>query len=286
MPLGFRVDGIPRIQPANRAHSLRDAWATTCGWRKAVCQPVGLASSSSGDFFAKSLKFTDHVYFQCGLFIVSNESAGMNDPETDRLLSQAAVGDRQAVEQLLMRHHDRLRQSIVMYLDPRLSTRIDASDVLQDAMARAVERLPQYLAERSMEFYPWIRQLVRDQLIDAHRRHVQAHRRTVRREARWPTPDLTSASAVQLVDYLAGSAATPSAVVGRQEQKEIVRLALEQLAPIDQEILLMRFGEQLRVQEIAQVLSITVAAAKSRLRRSLEKMYQLVHLNQSDRHGD
>ena len=203
----------------------------------------------------------------------------MNDSETELLLSQAVTGNSHAVERLMLLHHGRLKRTIAAYLDPRLSGRIDPSDVLQDAMTQAAEKLPHYLVEQPIDFYPWIRQLVRDQLVDVHRRHIQAQRRSIQREAY--VPSINETSAAHLVNYLVGSATSPSVIVVRKERRDAVRQALNQLAPANKEILLMRFVEQLRVQEIAQILAIPEATAKSRLRRSLEKMYRLVNLTEN-----
>jgi hypothetical protein len=54
------------------------------------------------------------------------------DPdETDRLLREAARGDQAALRSLLERHRERLRRMVALRLDPRISARVDASDVVQ-----------------------------------------------------------------------------------------------------------------------------------------------------------
>jgi RNA polymerase sigma-70 factor, ECF subfamily len=54
------------------------------------------------------------------------------DPdETDRLLRDAARGDQAALGSLLERHRERLRRMVALRLDPRISARVNASDVVR-----------------------------------------------------------------------------------------------------------------------------------------------------------
>ena len=102
--------------------------------------------------------------------------------ETDELLTQAAQGDRRAVEQLLARFRSRLRQMVAVRMDPRLKSRIDPSDVVQDTLMTAARMLPEYLSARSLPYYPWLRQIAWQRLYDLHVHHVEATKRSVTRE--------------------------------------------------------------------------------------------------------
>jgi RNA polymerase sigma-70 factor, ECF subfamily len=62
--------------------------------------------------------------------------------ETSRLLDRVAVGDPAAADDLLARHRPDLRNFVAGRLDPGIRTRVDPSDVVQEALAEAVRRLP------------------------------------------------------------------------------------------------------------------------------------------------
>ena len=66
-------------------------------------------------------------------------------PDTDKLLQMAREGNLSAREQLLTRHRDRLWRMVDIRMDPRLASRVDPSDVVQETMADAARRLPEYL---------------------------------------------------------------------------------------------------------------------------------------------
>src|SRR5947209_2999703 len=104
------------------------------------------------------------------------------EPDTEELLRRSAAGDRAARGALLQRHRGRLRRMVALRLDPRLAARLDPSDVVQEVLAEADRRLDDYLRQRPLPFYPWLRQLAADRLADAHRRHLGAARRSVTRE--------------------------------------------------------------------------------------------------------
>ena len=69
----------------------------------------------------------------------------MGEIETNQLLKQARAGNLPAVEQLLEKYRGRLRRMVACRMDPRVSARVDASDVVQDALIEANQKLPEYL---------------------------------------------------------------------------------------------------------------------------------------------
>ena len=103
------------------------------------------------------------------------------EPDTDQLLDRAGRGDRDARDRLLDRCRPRLRSLVALRIDPRLAARVDPSDVVQESLAEADRRLADYLRDRPLPFYPWLRQLALERLADLHRRHVRTQKRSVRR---------------------------------------------------------------------------------------------------------
>jgi len=61
--------------------------------------------------------------------------------DTDELLRRAGEGDATARQQLLLRHQLRLRQMIAVRMDRRLAARVDPSDLVQEALLDAHEKL-------------------------------------------------------------------------------------------------------------------------------------------------
>ena len=197
----------------------------------------------------------------------------MATTDTEHLLERAAGGDGTARDQLLERHRRRLRRMVAVRFDPRLAARADPSDVVQETLAEAAAGLDRYLRERPLPFYAWLRQLAQRRLIDLHRRHVQARRRSVTREEAAGLPDR---SALALAERLFGRHSSPSAGLRRQERRERVRAALAALPVPDREVLVRRILEGLPTRETAAVLGISEVAVRSRQVRALDRLKALL----------
>jgi RNA polymerase sigma-70 factor (ECF subfamily) len=194
------------------------------------------------------------------------------DPDTDQLLAQAAAGDEVATQQLLARHRPRLRRMVAVHLDQRVSARIDPSDVVQEALAEAFQRLPEYIRRRPISFYPWLRQITWQRLVKLHRAHITAGRRSVHRED--DAMQLPDDSVLELAKRLVASGTNPERKLVRQEIRERVRSALDQLQPQDRSLLIMRYLEHMTIREISEVLKLTPAATQMRNARALLRLGQ------------
>ena len=197
------------------------------------------------------------------------------EPDTEELLRSVAGGDPAARGALLQRHRARLRQLVGLRMDRRLSARVDPSDVVQETLAEADRRLGDYLRERPLPFYPWLRRLALDRLAEQHRRHLRAARRSVIREELTPLR-LPEGSALELAQRLLAPAATPSESLRRRELVGRVRAALDALSPPEREVVELRYLEQLSAREVAAVLGVSEEAAKKRALRGLQRLRDLL----------
>src|SRR3954447_12812523 len=102
--------------------------------------------------------------------------------ETQELLRRVEAHDPGAAGELWARHRAPLRRMIGLRLDQALGRRVDASDVVQEGLLKANQRLPEYLRHPALPFHLWLRQIARDHVVDEHRRHRLAARRSVDRE--------------------------------------------------------------------------------------------------------
>jgi RNA polymerase sigma-70 factor, ECF subfamily len=200
--------------------------------------------------------------------------------DTELLLRRAAAGDRLARDQLLNRYRQRLRHVVAYRLDRRLAARVDPSDVVQEALAEAAHRLEEFLRERPLPFYPWLRSLALERLIDLHRQHIHAQKRSVTREVGQALP-LNDESATALAHKLLAAGGSPVGELLRGELRDRVRAALDRLPARDREVLVLRHLDQLSVREMAAVLGITPGAVKTRHVRALQRFRDLL-----DREGE
>lgn len=199
------------------------------------------------------------------IYVRSNEMT-MSTERTDELLDRAEAGSDSAVQQLLSRHRERLRQMVSVRLDRRLASRVDPSDVVQEAFVEAVTRMPDYLKSRALPFYPWLRQLALDRINRNRRTHLETAKRSVAKEE---CPSLSDESVVRLARRLVSRDISPSAQAMQHEIQALIRKSLASIGEKDRELLIMKYLEHLSLREIALVLGISEAAAKSRHIRAL-----------------
>ena len=139
-----------------------------------------------------------------------------NAEQTDLLLRDAAAGSETAKGALLDKHRESLRNMIRLRLDRRLAARLDASDVVQDVLLEASRRLSDYLKQPAMPFHLWLRNLARDRMIDMHRRHRGAEKRSVEKE-RPLNMRFGDQSSIELASALKDPELTPAAATLKKE---------------------------------------------------------------------
>ena len=195
--------------------------------------------------------------------------------KTEQLLAGAKNGDADAVNRLLDRHRRALRRMVRMRLDQKIQRRVDVSDVVQDVLVDANRRLAEYLQNPTMAFHLWLRQIAKDRIIDAHRRHRGSAKRSVDREQNVVASG-ENRSSIELAAHLCDPQLTPAAAVTQKEMARRVERAIGQLNDQDCEIVLMRHYEQLSNQEAAQALGLTGPAASMRYLRAVRRLRALL----------
>jgi len=196
------------------------------------------------------------------------------DSESTRALLDrlATSDDPAAADRLWARHREPLRRMIGLRLDPAIGGRVDASDVVQDVLIEASRRLADYLKCPALPFHLWLRQIARDRMIDEHRRHRVAARRSLDRERSLAAPEFADRSGFDLAAGLRDPGLTPAAASLRRELERRFRATLDELDEDDREILLLRHFEGLSNGEAALSLGLTEPAAGMRHLRALRRL--------------
>lgn len=195
-----------------------------------------------------------------------------NRTNTDRLLDDAREGKPGAVDELFNQFREPLRRAIDLRLDPVLARRVDASDIVQDVLIEANQRLVDYLKKPDMPFHLWLRHLAQDRIIDTHRRHRLAQRRSVDREQTVAPPAWADESSILLVAQLVDKETTPATEAIHAELARKLSQAINKLSEDDREVILLRHHELLSNQEVATLLGLTEAAASMRYLRALRRL--------------
>lgn len=196
-----------------------------------------------------------------------------DDQDSEQLLKAAHSGDRVAIDALFERYRDRLRRMVEMRLNRKLWGRVDPSDIVQEAMLQAAQRVEQYVSNPQIPAYLWLRTFAQQQLLAAHRFHLGTAKRNADLELNVGVDNLDVSSA-SLASNFAADASSPSNVVAKAELVQLLEALIEGLSPLDREILALRHFEQMGNAEVAHLLEISETASSLRFYRALEHLRQ------------
>lgn len=191
-----------------------------------------------------------------------------------RLLALAESGDAAALHDLLNVYFAKLVVIASYRMHPRLASRVDPQDVVQDAFVDATRRFTNGQRDSRIPIFIWLRLLTVQRVAEIHRRHFGTQSRDAGREVSifyGPTPHSTSAV---LAAQLIGKDTSPSQAYVKSESKRLLEQKLNEMDPKDRQVLELRYFEQLSNQETARILDMTETATSSRFVRALQKLKQ------------
>ena len=184
---------------------------------------------------------------------------------------QVAAAQKELVTEFT-KHREALWQAVYFRLDHRLSGRVDPDDVLQEAYLDAAKRLNQFVEQHdSWSMLVWIRVILRQTLINVHRRHFMSKKRDASREAENPTRT-GEGCLPAITEECPSRTSTPSQVVMRKESCSELQSALDQLKVLDRTVLVLRHFEELSNKDTANRLGVSEKAASIRYVRAIEKL--------------
>lgn len=199
------------------------------------------------------------------------------DAETLELLRNVQHDDI-AWGQLLDSFRPRLRAMIELRMHSMIRGRVDASDIIQEAMMDASQRLPEFLDNPSVPFFVWLRVLTGQRLAAAHRRNLGTKARDASREISIFRQPYAAATSAAIASQLIGQLTSPSNLAIQEEQRLRLQRALDDLPQIDREILVLRHFEELSNGETAAVLGLRPTAANNRYIRALCRLKSILQL--------
>jgi RNA polymerase sigma-70 factor (ECF subfamily) len=179
--------------------------------------------------------------------------AGLMTDERQLLAAGLRRRDPDLLDRLIEQHQQRLYRYLV-FLTGDLAL---AEDLFQETWIRVLERGHQYNA--SSKFESWLFAIARHLVIDASRRKKFSSLDEL--------ADPDSNRPFEPADEHAESALQ---FLVTRENEQAVQLSLLKIPAYYREVLLLRFHEELGLEEIADVLSTPLSTVKSRLYRGLQ----------------
>ena len=177
------------------------------------------------------------------------ESKAMVDQRDQSLIVEARQGSAAALGQLVESYRSYLLSLANRELPTVLRAKVSASDIVQDTVLHACREFPQFSGRTGGELAAWLRQILRNNLIDARRLYQGSQKRQVSREAQhWPAD--SSQDAVWPV--ASSRENSPSTYAVSHEETQRLERALRRLSDSHRTVVLLRNRDGLSFPAIAQ----------------------------------
>jgi len=200
----------------------------------------------------------------------------MTDSETD-LSERIKLGDQQALVDFIELKRLPLLAFIQRSLSDAMRRKVEPDDILQEVSLSAVNSLDDVeLGERDP--FSWLCHLGERRIIDAHRRHFGAQKRSGDKEVGLHSPGGATGQR-GFIDVLVASMTSPSQAFSRGQREFHLLEALESLPQESRDALRLRYVDGLPSKRIAEQLGKSDAATRVLLSRSLRKLQDILGEN-------
>jgi len=169
----------------------------------------------------------------------------------DALIRRAQALDAGALAELYDRHFD----GIYRYLFTRVRHQADAEDLTEQVFLKMVDSIARY-RPRGVAFSSWLYRIAHNMLVDRYRR--------------------AGRSAVELTEHVRDDRpqTDPAAMAQNSEDRRRLLEAMRRLTPEQQQVITMRFIDNLEVDEIARLTRRRPGAIHSMQHRALASLYR------------
>jgi RNA polymerase sigma-70 factor (ECF subfamily) len=171
--------------------------------------------------------------------------------------------DEQAFQRLVERHQDR----IFGYLMGMVKNRAVANDLFQETFERVIKAMQGQRGsyDPQGQWLSWVMSIARNAAID----HT-------RKQKKWKEVPQKEDDGRSFWDTLEGNTPYADEQLHRAEQREWLDEHIEQLAPEQREVLLLRQETDLTFREIAELQDVSINTALGRMRYALKNLRKMM----------
>jgi len=158
-------------------------------------------------------------------------------------------------------------------VDPRLTHRFDASDLVQHTLLEACENWAQYRGKTQGELIAWLRRILANNLADALRGLGRAKQNAARERS---LEEALANSSARLEAIIPAEESSPSQQADRHERAVQLANALAELPENQRDAVTLRYWHGWSLLEIGTHLDRTPSAVASLLKRALRQLRWLL----------
>jgi RNA polymerase sigma-70 factor (ECF subfamily) len=190
-------------------------------------------------------------------------------------IESARSGSPEALGALLEEYRNYLRLLARIQIGRRLQGKLDASDLVQDALLEAHRHFPSFRGTDESQLVHWLRQILAAKASNLIRHYFGTKARDIRLEQ-----DIAAElghSSRMLAGDLAASVSSPSQKAVSRELGVLMADALEHLAPAYRDVIILRHFEGLAFPEVAARMSRSLDSVEKLWLRALAQLRLSFH---------
>jgi RNA polymerase sigma-70 factor (ECF subfamily) len=200
------------------------------------------------------------------------------DYETQVLIDEAKLGDKDALNRLFARYQNRVLRIVRLRLHPELREKLkmQSMDIVQEVFIAALRKLNEFEPTSKGAFLHWLSKIVenyiRDQIdyFSAQKRYSPLKELSLDE-----TLKTDSESELRVSEIIPSEDTSPSQYALRKEIKSAMDNLLLRLEDADREVIIQHKLEELTFKEIAQLHNKTEDAVRKQYQRALQKLISL-----------
>lgn len=166
-----------------------------------------------------------------------------------------------------VRYRAWLRALVSSGLDPKIQSKLDPSDLVQQTILQALDALPTFRGSTEEEFQAWLRTILARNVTRASR-DLRRLRRDVRREI----ADSLEHSSVRLQGFVSAQVSSPVSQVVKSESVLELCEAIEHLPEGQQRAITLHHCNGMTINRVAEEMDKTPAAVAGLLKRGMKTL--------------
>ncbi|MBD5208189.1 MAG: sigma-70 family RNA polymerase sigma factor [Bacteroidales bacterium] len=175
---------------------------------------------------------------------------GMTD---EQLVKAYAEGSNEAFDTLLKRHQDR----IFTYILRIIKNEDIANDIFQETFVKAIQTIRQGRYTETGKFPAWISRIAHNLIIDYYRQEKSENLQSA---------DLTE---IDVLNRKELCQETIEDIIISDQIRNDVKYLIQELPPLQREVLNMRYYKNLSFKEIAELTGVSINTALGRMRYAI-----------------
>lgn len=189
------------------------------------------------------------------------------EPFSPQAFANAKTNDASAIVSLINSQRAFIAGLASHLISRELQAKTRISELVQDTLTAAFRGFQQYKGETEAELRSWLKTIVTNMAATRTRGYLDTAKRNVILER-----SLQTVKSDQVSAEIAGDDLSPSSIVSRLEERELLLAKLGNLPDITRDVIVLRYRDDLSFEEIAQRVGKPIEAVKKIWLRGIDNL--------------